>query len=263
MSTGLYTRRNYDTESQKTMPWLNKHALSEIWSFHDFNKLVRNVRLKARFQLVDKKRLIALVLMDFLTMVTLSLKQWLFVFPLLSISTSLPVIDWQHKYDRDKKERTRPIAQRRYPTERIQKYRKVGMQLVGIIPNRCDSKKSSWSKFQLSTPLIDEQLLQDVKKGRLFLYVQCNLKVSDLLNAYIAKFPPTFKNAVASKIDIGDLMEEYAKKKGLCHNQEECSNQASTYWIELSSLPYYYITCIWVLKVQKFINSVYSQEVFQ
>ena len=69
-----------------------KHTLSKIWSFHDFNKLVRNVRLKARLQLVDKKRLIALVLMEFLSILTLSLKPWL-LFPLLSMSTSSPVID--------------------------------------------------------------------------------------------------------------------------------------------------------------------------
>ena len=43
--------------------------------------------------------------------------------------------------------------------------------------------------------------------------------------------------------------------KGLCHNQEESSYQASTYRIELLSLPYYYITCIWALNVQEIINS--------
>ena len=52
-----------------------KHALLKIWSFHDFDKLVRNVRLKGRLQLLDKKRLIALVLMEFLTIVTPSVKQ--------------------------------------------------------------------------------------------------------------------------------------------------------------------------------------------
>ena len=77
MATGLYTRWNYDIDSQcldKT-----KHALSKIWSFHIFNKIVRNVRLKAMLQLVDKRRVIALVLMGFVTIVTLSLKQWVVI----------------------------------------------------------------------------------------------------------------------------------------------------------------------------------------
>ena len=45
------------------------------------------------------------------------------------------------------------------------------------------------------------------------------------------------------------------KKKWLRHNPEECSYQDSTWKMEPSSLPYYYIICIWVLNVQKFINS--------
>ena len=53
-----------------------KHAHSKIGSFLIFNKLVRNVGLKAMLQLVDKRRLIALVLMEFVTIGTLSLKQW-------------------------------------------------------------------------------------------------------------------------------------------------------------------------------------------
>ena len=56
-----------------------KHALSKKWSFLIFNRLVRNVRLKAMLQLVDDRRFIALVLMEFVTAVTLSLKQWVVI----------------------------------------------------------------------------------------------------------------------------------------------------------------------------------------
>ena len=44
-----------------------------------FNKLVRIVRLEAMLQLVDKRRLIAPVLMEFVTIITLSLKQWVVI----------------------------------------------------------------------------------------------------------------------------------------------------------------------------------------
>ena len=56
-----------------------KHALLKIWTFLIFNKLFRSVRLKAKLHLVDKRRLIALVLMEFVTTVTLSLRQWVVV----------------------------------------------------------------------------------------------------------------------------------------------------------------------------------------
>ena len=79
MPSGLYTRWNYDYESQNSCLDRTKHAPSKIWSFLTFNKLVRNVGLKAMLQLVDKRRLIALVLMEIVTIVTLSLKQWVVI----------------------------------------------------------------------------------------------------------------------------------------------------------------------------------------
>ena len=33
--------------------------------------------------------------------------------------------------------------------------------------------------------------------------------------AYFANFPPIFKNTVVNGIDIGDLMKEYAERKGI------------------------------------------------
>ena len=61
--------------------WLDrtKHMPSKLWSFLNFNKLFRNIGLEAMLQLVDKRRLIALVLMEFVTIVTLSLKQWIVI----------------------------------------------------------------------------------------------------------------------------------------------------------------------------------------
>ena len=79
MLTGLYTRWNYDSESQKSMPRQNKTPPSKTWSFLFFIKLLRNVGLKTMLQLVDKRRLIALVLIEFATVVTLSLKQWVVI----------------------------------------------------------------------------------------------------------------------------------------------------------------------------------------
>ena len=79
MPTGLYTRWNCDSESQKSCLGRTKHALSKIWSLLNFNKIVRNVRLKAMLELVDKIRLIASVSVEFVTIVTLSLKQWVVI----------------------------------------------------------------------------------------------------------------------------------------------------------------------------------------
>ena len=120
---------------------------------------------------------------------------------------------------------------------------------------RTDATVKNRTIFTYQRPLSEERLMQEIRSRRLFGYVQCDLEVPEYLKAYFYNFPPIFKNTVVGTNDIGDLMREYAEKKGLCQNQEECSYQASTRKTEPSSLLYYYITCIWVLNVQKFINS--------
>ena len=54
MPTGLYTRWNNDTESQKFIPRQNKTRFFEIVVLFIFNKLGRKIRLKAMLQLGDK-----------------------------------------------------------------------------------------------------------------------------------------------------------------------------------------------------------------
>ena len=55
--------------------------------------------------------------------------------------------------------------------------------------------------------------MQEIRSGKLFGYVQCDLKLPEHLKAYFANFPPIFKNTVVSRNDIRDLMKEYAEKE--------------------------------------------------
>ena len=57
--------------------------------------------------------------------------------------------------------------------------------------------------------------MQEIKSGKLFGYVQCDLKVPEHLKSYFANFPPIFKNTNVSWNDIGDLKKEYAEKEGI------------------------------------------------
>ena len=61
--------------------------------------------------------------------------------------------------------------------------------------------------------LAAEQLLEEIKKGKLFEYVQCDIEVPEKLRANFANFPPMFENTLVSKSDIGDLMKNYAEEE--------------------------------------------------
>ena len=69
--------------------------------------------------------------------------------------------------------------------------------------------------FPYRHSLAAEQLLEEIKKGKLFGYVQCDIEVPEKLRANFANFPPIFKNTLVSKSDIGDLMKKYAEEERL------------------------------------------------
>ena len=58
-----------------------------------------------------------------------------------------------------------------------------------------------------------EQLLEEIKEGKLFGYVQCDIEVPENFRANFANLPPIFKNTFVSKSDIGDLMKNYAEEE--------------------------------------------------
>ena len=64
-------------------------------------------------------------------------------------------------------------------------------------------------------PLTEERLLESIKSGSLFGYVQCDIEVPEILREAFANFPTIFNNNNVGTDEIGHFMEEYANKKGL------------------------------------------------
>ena len=64
-------------------------------------------------------------------------------------------------------------------------------------------------------PLRKENLLEQIRSGKLFGFVQCDIEVPEELKKKIANFPPTFKNTNVGRHDIGSLMQDYGEKEGL------------------------------------------------
>ena len=86
--------------------------------------------------------------------------------------------------------------------------------------------------FPYKRSLAAEQLLEEIKKGKLFGYVQCDIEVPENWRIILANFLPIFKNISVSKSDIGDLMKNYAEEKNYCLNFEKCWHLASHYKME-------------------------------
>ena len=69
--------------------------------------------------------------------------------------------------------------------------------------------------FPYRRSLTEYQLLEGIKKGNFFGYVQCDIEVPEKMRTNFPNFPSIFKNTLVSKNDNGDLMKTYARKEGI------------------------------------------------
>ena len=65
--------------------------------------------------------------------------------------------------------------------------------------------------FTYKRPLREKTLLEQIKSGKLFGYVQCDIEVPEELKKKFANSPPIFKNTNVGRHDIELLMEDYAE----------------------------------------------------
>ena len=78
-----------------------------------------------------------------------------------------------------------------------------------------DGKQDVHENFPYRRSLTDYQLQVEIKNGKLFSYVQCDLEVHDKLKAKLARFPSNSMNSLISKNDIGNIMKTYAEDEGV------------------------------------------------
>ena len=76
-------------------------------------------------------------------------------------------------------------------------------------------KQQLRQSFPYKIPLSEERLLERIKNGSLFGYVQCDIEVPPELREQFANFPPIFKNINVGRDDIGSFMKNYAEQEGL------------------------------------------------
>ena len=69
--------------------------------------------------------------------------------------------------------------------------------------------------FPYRRSLAAEQLIEQIKKGKLFGYMQSDIEVRENLRSQTDNFPPIFENTLVSKNDIGDLMKNYDDEEGI------------------------------------------------
>ena len=95
-------------------------------------------------------------------------------------------------------------------------------------------KQHLTESFPCKRLLREENLLEQIRSGKLFSYVQCDIGVLEELKKKFANFAPIFKNTNIGRHDIGSLMKVYAEKEGLLSQPRKML--ISSYFLENGTL---------------------------
>ena len=205
---GISIQKPVDSDLGKTRP-----VPLKIWSCLIFNVQDLIIKLRASTLQADMRKLIASVLMGFVLIATLCLRQW------AAFTTFVPVKSCAHLSL--KKLSNEAVGEENSMNwdEAIYR-RKVSLSSKCVNVSGGDSTRLPLrlnyisENFLYRRSLTEQQLLEGMKKGSLFGYVQCDIEVPENLRVNFVNFPPIFKNTLVSKNDFGDLMKTYAEEGG-------------------------------------------------
>ena len=89
------------------------------------------------------------------------------------------------------------------------------MRRVETVQNNQNCKQHIREHFPYRRSLAAIQFLGEIKEGKLFGYVRCDIEVPEKVISNLITFIPTLKNTLVSKSDIEDLMKNYAEGERL------------------------------------------------
>ena len=213
--TGLYTRWDIDSETSRFTPRQNKTSCSENKVMSYFQRTRQDCKF-ASFYNTGRQNTIDCFSVDgfcsHCNTVFEAMECFYHFCPCQDLCPSLT----EEKIQRGSKKKELDALGRHNMQEK-------GIKVIEI--KECEwwrlyktiktGRKHIREHFSYRRSLAAEQLLEEIKKGKVFGYVQCDIEVPENLKANFANFPPIFKSTLVSKNDFGDLMENYAEEERL------------------------------------------------
>ena len=206
---GISIQKRVDSRHNKTRP-----AALKIWSCPISNEQDQNVKLKASLEQADRRKLTSSVLMRFVPIAAFCLKPWVSFTTSVLAKSCVPLTE--EDIQRGGKKRELDALRRHFIQEKGCKVSEMWECEWWILYKTTNTVKQHIREhFPYRRSHAAEQLLEEIKKGKLFGYVQCDIEVPDILRSKVDNFPPIFKNTLVSKNDFDDLMKTYAEEEGI------------------------------------------------
>ena len=215
MSTGLYTRWDLDSETGRFIPRQNKTRSFENTVMSYFQRTRPDFKIESFYTTGRQKKIDCFSGDGFCShcnTVFEAMGCFYHFCPCQELHPSLTEDDIQRGSEKRELDALRP----HYIQEKG--YKVIEMwecEWWRLYKTSNTFKEDIREQFPYRRSLAAEQLSEEIKEGKLFVYVQSNSEVPENLRANFANFPPIFENTLVSKSDIGDLMKNYAEEERL------------------------------------------------
>ena len=215
MPTGLYTRWDNDSELGKFKPKQNKTRSFENMVMSYYQRLRPDCKIVSFYTTGTQKKIDCFSVDGFCEHCNTIFEAMGCFYHFCPCQEARPSLT-EDDILRGTKKREMDELRREYLIEKgynvIEMYECEWWQLY-----KTDSvvKQHLRDSFPYRLPLSEVRLLEKIKNGSLFGYVQCDIQVPPELRNDFANFPPIFKNVNVGREDIGSLMKNYAEQEGI------------------------------------------------
>ena len=215
MPTGLYTRWEYDTESNRFKPQQNKTRSFENMVMSYFQRQRPDCKIESFYTTGTQKKIDCFKVDGFCAHCNTVFEAMGCFYHYCSCQEARPALT-DEDIERGNKKREMDQMRKQYIKEKG--YNIVEMwecEWWNLYKTTTCVKEHLRESFPYKRPLREESLLEQIRSGKLFGYVQCDIEVPEEFKEKFANFPPIFKNTNVGRHDIGSLMQDYAEKEGL------------------------------------------------
>ena len=224
MPTGLYTRWDFDSETSRFIPRQNKTRIFENMVMSYFQRTRPECKIKSFFTTSSQKKIDCFGVDGFCSQCNTVLEAmgcFYQICPCQELRLSLTEKDIQ----RGSKKRELDALRRHYIQEQGFKVIETWECEWWRLDKTTNTVKQHIREhFPYRRSLAGEQLLEEIKKGKLF----GDFGVPENLRSKFNNFPPIFKNTLIGKSDIGDLMKNYAEEERLLSHPRKMSISSFT-----------------------------------
>ena len=234
MPTGLYTRWEYDAESNRFKPKQNKSRNFENMVLSYFQRQRPECKIESFYTTGTQKKIDCFKVDGFCAHCNTVFEAMGCFYHYCSCQEARPALT-EEDIERGNKKREMDQMRKQYIKEK-------GFNVVemwecewwNLYKTTTCVKQHLRESFPYKRPLREESLLEQIRSGKLFGYVQCDIEVPVELKEKFANFPPIFKNTNVGRHDIGSLMKDYAEKEGLLSQPRKML--ISSYFLENGTL---------------------------